>query len=171
VTEAVSNAGPLMVLAKLHLLHLLAELYDQVRIPRSVYSETVAEGLRQGYADARTLYHFLERMGWQAKDIHVDGIPDHLRHAPLDIGERDALALALKLGNLTLLMDESIGRTYARQYGLAVCGSLGILIEAYRQKLLDSDRLRLALNEMAQRSDIWISPTLVERVLREVLEE
>lgn len=107
MTLAVSNAGPLMVLAKLHLLHLLAELYDQVRIPRSVYAEAVGEGLRQGYADASTLHHFLERVGWEPEDVNAEAIPVQLQSVPLDAGERDALALALRIGDVTVLMDEA----------------------------------------------------------------
>lgn len=45
-SPVVSNAGSLIVLAKLNLLHLLKELYGRVHIPRSVYDETVTEGLR-----------------------------------------------------------------------------------------------------------------------------
>ena len=35
----IANAGPLMALAKLNLLHLLKQLYGQVQFPRSVYEE------------------------------------------------------------------------------------------------------------------------------------
>lgn len=56
----VSNAGPLMVLAKLNLLHLLKELYHRIHFTESVYEETVNEGMRQGYEDAQTLSLFLE---------------------------------------------------------------------------------------------------------------
>jgi hypothetical protein len=45
------------------------------------------------------------------------------------------------------------------------------LSEAYNQSLLNADRLRLALDERARRPDIWISSTLVERVLQEILAE
>ena len=44
---------PLMALAKLNLLHLLKALYGRVYFARSVYDETVVEGMRQGYEDAR----------------------------------------------------------------------------------------------------------------------
>jgi predicted nucleic acid-binding protein len=37
-----SNAGPLMALGKLNRLDLLTELYEQVQIPRAVYTETVS---------------------------------------------------------------------------------------------------------------------------------
>ena len=59
-SPVVSNAGPLIVLAKLNLLHLLKELYGRVHVPRSVYDETVTEGLRRGHTDAGTLYLFLD---------------------------------------------------------------------------------------------------------------
>lgn len=57
----VINAGPLMVLAKLNLLHLLKELYGRVHFARSVYDEAVIEGMRQGYEDARTFSSFSAR--------------------------------------------------------------------------------------------------------------
>ena len=55
--QMVSNAGPLMVLAKLHLLHLLDLLYGRVRIARSVYEEAVVEGLRYGHSKRLTPSH------------------------------------------------------------------------------------------------------------------
>jgi predicted nucleic acid-binding protein len=39
------NAGPLMALGKLNRLHVLADLFDQVQIPRAVYEEVVTQGL------------------------------------------------------------------------------------------------------------------------------
>lgn len=110
----VSNAGPLMVLAKLNLLHLLKELYGRVHIPRSVYDETVTEGMRQGHEDARTLHLFLSQVGWNPEDMDPAGIPTDLREAHLDVGERDTLALALALGHALVLMDETVGRQMAR---------------------------------------------------------
>ena len=65
----VSNAGPLMALAKLNLLHLLKGLYGRVHFARSVYDEVVIEGSRQGHEDARTLYLFLDQMGWPSAKI------------------------------------------------------------------------------------------------------
>ena len=57
--SVVTNAGPLIVLTKLNLLHLLKQLYHHVSFPDAVYQETVEEGLRRGYEDARLLRLFL----------------------------------------------------------------------------------------------------------------
>ncbi len=170
-TAVVSNAGPLMALAKLNLLHLLKELYGRVHIPRSVYEETVTEGLRRGYEDARTLLLFLDQMGWSAEGVDPATIPTDLHEVRLDRGERDTLALAITLDNALVLMDETVGREVARGQGLAVRGTVGILIEAYRQNLIGTDQLRLYFAEITRRQDIWINQALVERLWQEVLGE
>ena len=131
----VSTAGPLMALAKLNLLHLLKELYGRVYFARSVYDETVIEGLRQGYEDARTLHLFLDQMEWRPEEVDPADISPDLREAHLDQGERDTLALAEMLDSALVLMDETVGRQTARTRGLAVRGSLGVLVEAYQRGL------------------------------------
>jgi len=167
----VSDAGPLMVLAKLHLLHLLHELYGQIYIPSSVYDEAVTMGLRQGYEDARTLYDHCQQMNWHPESVPVSSIPPELEAVGLDSGERDTLALALGLGNAQVLMDEHVGRMVARALGLKVRGSLAVLVDAYRGRLIGSSALRAYCTELAERQDIWINPSLVRQVLDRVLEE
>jgi predicted nucleic acid-binding protein len=165
----VSNAGPLIALAKLNLLHLLKDLYGRIYFTSSVYNETVIEGLRQGHEDAGTLHLFLDQMAWRPEEVDPADIPIALREAYLDQGERDTLALAERLGSVLVLMDETVGRQLARDRGLAVRGSLGLLVEAYQRGLIQADQLRLYLEEMARRQDIWINPSLAERLLKEVL--
>jgi hypothetical protein len=48
---AVTNSGPLIVLAKIHHLHLLASLYGTLIVPRAVYREVVEIGRARGYPD------------------------------------------------------------------------------------------------------------------------
>ena len=52
MADVITNAGPLMALAKLNLLHLLKDLYGKVQFARSVYDEVVVQGMRQGFEDA-----------------------------------------------------------------------------------------------------------------------
>ncbi len=42
--KVVSNAGPLMALGKLGLVHLLHQLYGPVMLPTAVYDEVVTRG-------------------------------------------------------------------------------------------------------------------------------
>jgi predicted nucleic acid-binding protein len=158
-----------MALAKLNLLHLLKDLYGGVCFTRSVYVETVIEGMRQGYEDARTLLLFLNQVDWSPHEVEPAEIPADLQEARLDRGERETLALAVKLDSSLVLMDETAGRQLARDRGLAVRGSLGVLVEAYQRERIQADQLRLYFEEIAHRQDIWINGALVERLLREVL--
>jgi predicted nucleic acid-binding protein len=167
--QVVSNAGPLMALAKLNLLHLLKDLYGRVRIPSAVYDEIVTVGLQRGYQDARTLYIFLNQVGWKPEQVAPAAISARLSEAAIDHGEREALALAITLDHVLLLMDEMAGRALARREGIAVRGTLGVLNEAYQRRLIREDQLRLYFAEIARRQDIWIRSDVVERLLREIL--
>lgn len=162
--RVISNAGPLIALAKLNLLHLLKQLYGRVCFSRAVYEEAVVEGLRQGLEDAHTLQLFLTQEGWEATEIRMPEIS----WLHLDRGERDSLVLALAK-NALLLIDEERGREVARQYKVTVRGTLGILIEAYRRGLITSDQLQFYFSQIEKRTDIWISPSLCRRLLKEVL--
>jgi len=167
MATVVADAGPLMALAKLNLLHLLKRLYQQVQFPRSVYEEVVVEGIRRGFDDAYTLQLFLSQESW--KPTQVRDVPDALATLSLDQGERESVALALAEDGL-LLIDEERGRAAARQLGVTVRGTLGILIHAYRAGLITADQLRLYFGQIEERMDIWISPALCRRLLQKVLD-
>ena len=162
----VSDAGPLITLAKLNLLHLLECLYRRGYFPGSVYKEAVVEGLRQGLEDAHTLRLFLIQEGWET--MEVENAPDELISLHLDQGELDSLALALAM-NALLLIDEERGREEARRHRVKVRGTLGVLIEAYRRGFITSNQLRFYFDQIEERTDIWISPSLCHRLLQEVL--
>jgi len=57
------DAGPLIALAKLNRLDLLAELYEEVQTPRAVYGEVVVQGFARGAPDALTVRLFWQRRG------------------------------------------------------------------------------------------------------------
>ena len=166
---AVTDAGPLIVLAKLNHLYLLSALYREVIIPRAVYREVVIEGQARGYPDARMIRSFLQNRNWEPKAPST--IPLELQQdIRLGAGEREALALA-KEYQAIVLMDEVYARSIAESIGLKTVGSLGVLVEAYRKGVLSSVVLDQLLVTIEVRDDIWVHPALCERVRREVLGE
>jgi predicted nucleic acid-binding protein len=69
--------------------------------------------------------------------------------AALDLGEAEAIALAIELGTM-LLIDETGGRAAAAAAGVPFVGVLGVLARAKRDGLIDEvrpmlDRLRSEL--------------------------
>src|SRR5438067_2470013 len=98
-----SDTSPLRALAHLGLLDLLGTMFGEVYVPPGVIAQ-----LRS----PRRRFPSLDLSG--VKSIRVQApvdaalIADLMRH--LDLGESQAIALALELGAKTLLMDEASGR-------------------------------------------------------------
>lgn len=159
------NAGPLMALGKLNRLDLLAGLFGEVRIPRAVYDEVVTQGLARGAPDALTVRLFWERQQWPIVDVPEDLLSAYVPSVSLDPGEIEVLALVQSLANPLVLLDDEIARAEARRLKLRLCGTLGILVRAYRHGLLSFDQAELLVSEIAARTDIWIAARLCEQVL------
>lgn len=75
------------------------------------------------------------------------------------------LALAQSLGEPLVLFDDEVARAEARRLKLRLCGTLGLLVRAYRGGLTSLDEAELLIREIAARPDIWIAAKLCERVL------
>jgi predicted nucleic acid-binding protein len=159
------NAGPLIALGKLNRLDLLADLYGEVQIPRAVYDEVVTQGLAQGAPDASTV-----RLSWQRRRWPIVTVPHAVLSAykpptVLGPGETEVLALAQTLSGPLVLLDDEVARAEARRLRLRLRGTLGILVQAYRQGCLSFDQTELLIAEIAARPDIWIGARLSEQVL------
>lgn len=82
----------------------------------------------------------------------------------LDPGEAEAIALAKEIGAELLIMDEKSGRVVAQREGLSIIGTLGILLEAKRQKHLDL--VAPVMLDLQTKARFRISPALFQEVLR-----
>ncbi len=161
----VSNSGPLMVFSKLNLLHLLKKLYGEVLFPKAVYEEVVVDGIKHGFEDAYSLRLFLKQNNWKPQEVCE--IHKVIASSNLDKGEKEAIVLALSKKAM-LLMDEELGRSIARQTGLKVKGSLGVLIEALHKNLINIEQLRFYFAQISMRNDIWISSKLCKQLLEKI---
>jgi predicted nucleic acid-binding protein len=54
----------------------------------------------------------------------------------LDPGESSAIALALEIEDPLLILDDAQARSFAQDLGLAITGTLGILIAAFQQGII-----------------------------------
>ena len=81
----------------------------------------------------------------------------------LDLGESEAITLAVEKEAGLVLLDEREGRRRARNVGLEVTGALGILAQADRRGDLDS--LSDALDRLEGEAGFWIGSALREQIL------
>jgi predicted nucleic acid-binding protein len=124
----VSNTSPLNYLILIDCQQVLPALFGKTLIPRAVYHEQTAERSPQ------TVRRWLEaRPDWL--DVReVSSVPGTLQD--LDPGEREAITLAESTGAHVVLLDERRARRMARERGLAVTGTLGLLAAAGQRGLL-----------------------------------
>ena len=119
-----SNTGPLIALAKVDLLSVLKITFSDVLIPPSVRRELLA---KPG-GDSERLQ---AAIGEYIKETELTGSPR--RAAPamarLGAGEQEAIALAAQTGT-PLLIDDRLARTAARELGVRVIGTAGLLVES-----------------------------------------
>ena len=87
-----------------------------------------------------------------------------LAQVRLDDGERSALALAL-LRRAVVLVDERRGRACAVDLGLHVLGTLGLLVRAREQGLIDRVR---PLADALLASGYYLARPLIDRTLASI---
>jgi len=138
----VADSGPLHYLILLDQTELLHRFYGQVIVPEAVLRELTFDRAPQPVRE------------WLSKPpswLRVQGVPSsrlELVTDDLDLGEREALALAHILRADLLLIDEISGRAEARRQGLRVTGTLGILRIAAEQELIDVPEVLARLRDM-----------------------
>lgn len=126
VRVVVSDAGPLICLGRLDLLHLLPALFASVQVPEPVLQECSS---RPQSPDAARILAAVDQ-GW----LNPCG-PQPLPHGSLGRGERAAIARALAIG-ADLLSDDLEARTQAESLQLRVIGTLGVLVRGKRGGLI-----------------------------------
>jgi uncharacterized protein len=151
----VSNASPLVGLARIGRLDLLRSLFGTILVPTIVWSELTAKES----PDTRLLM-CAQAEGWLVLQDQADrqGLP-----VTLDAGEAEAIALASSLSSSLLLMDEALGRKAARAAGCEVMGTLGVLALAKKKGLVS---VVAPLVAQLQASSFRVAPGLVDTLLR-----
>ncbi len=139
----VSNATPLIYLAKVGRLDLLKKVFGEVFIPQEVKIEVVDRGKLLGEKDAYVVENAIIE-GW-IKVLAVD--PIRLPIA-LDKGEEAVLSLANKQGLKIVLIDEVTARAAAKLLGLTPRGTLFVLLMALKRKSLNLDEFLEVLNSL-----------------------
>lgn len=153
--NVVCNTSPLLFLAKIQRLALLAALYQAIRIPVAVLAEV--HGKADDAAAQIQALNATPPFGVQAATAStLARVP-----ATLGAGERAALALALDTAADLVILDDQEGRRLARALGLAVTGTAGVLVEAYTRGLLPS--LRTELDHL-RHAGLWITEAFYDRL-------
>jgi len=139
----VSNATPLIYLAKVGKTGLLRMIFGEVFIPEEVKVEVVDRGKRLGERDAYVVEKAIGE-GWlKVLSVEIVDVP-----IKLERGEAAVLSLAKKLGIREVLVDEVSARVAARLLDVEPRCALYVLLRALEKRETDLDGFLEVLNEL-----------------------
>ncbi len=155
--KVIVNSTPLIVLCGIGKLNILKEMYEEIIIPSAVFREVTAK-------DDSACIQIRSAGGW----IRVEQIRDHsekkMYKAKLHAGEVEVMILAQEKRADLVILDDSAAKKTASYLGLAVTGTLGVLVKAKRRGIIDEVRPLLA--EMRQ-NGFYVSNEVERMVLEQ----
>jgi len=126
----VSDTSPINNLAAINHLDLLRQLYGTVIIPEAVYRELADPNFPVAGATEVQAFDWIQTCTISNLTL-VKALSNEL-----DIGEAEAIALAVEIQADQVLIDERRGRLIASRLNLRYKGILGVLVEAKSQGLI-----------------------------------
>ena len=158
--KIISNTTPIISLLKINKLSLLKKLYGKIIVPFAVYQE-IEEGKDKPY------YTDLFSINWiEIKKIQNSKSREYI--FDLDKGEAEVLILAKEIDADLVILDEIMGRRYAKQLGIVLTGTIGVLLKAKEKGYISS--LKNILSELTEKGT-WLNPKLTSKVLEIAGEE
>ena len=152
----ISNNGPLVGLCGLDLLFLFRDLYTEVWIPREVEKEFLG-------IEKESRQKALNNAPW-IKIVDLKDSQSASVYSKLDPGETEVFALADEYDARLIIIDEHKARQEARKIGLSFKGTVGVLLEAKEEGLIDVIKpLLITLKE----NGMYLSEYIITDALRE----
>lgn len=161
-TSCLLNLFHLALISKIHL------CYSTVYIPRYVLSE--AEKWHHPDELRRLLKHYSVLKKCSVGDKHQAELLDDPRLNPdaqIDRGEAEAIVQAKERGVSEVLIDERKGTKTAQEHSLNVKGTLGLLRDLERMRIILQVAPLIAQLRSTPRG-FWLSDAVVNQVLNEV---
>jgi len=124
----VADSSPLISFAILNKLSILDQIFDDIYIPRAVYEELT----KKNKPHAQKLKEFAQT---RVKQIQ-NRLAVQFLQKELDMGESEAIVLAIENNIIDILIDEYKGRQIAQSQGLLPIGTIGVLLQAKKMGLI-----------------------------------
>ena len=157
--KVVVNTTPLIALSHVGQMDILKKLYGEIIIPKAVYREL---SVKTESTCKKAVDRSLE---W----IRVENIKNQMAKTmyktQLHDGEVEVMILSKEIAADVVIIDDANAKKHAKYLGLPVTGTLGVLIKAKREGLINE--LKPILYQMTE-NGIYISQSLIELCLKQV---
>jgi len=164
----VSDATPLIYLARIGRIQLLKSIFQRIQVPNEVKVEVVERGKEKNYPDAHVIEEAFNE-GWitlgslTRKNEKKASIL--IEAAGIDLGEAEAILLARQKGEENILIDQAHARTVARQFGLKSKGTLYMILVSARRGILSKEDAKEDLSRLVE-ANFRISTKVYDTALK-----
>lgn len=156
----ISDTTPIISLIKINRIDLLEKLFGEVLIPDAVFRELTSNETFKNEADIVKSSNFIKTSSIKDKK----SLAILQAASGLDDGESEAIILADELHSDVLIIDERSGRKVAKNLGIAITGTVGVLIQAYYENMISEEDVKTCF-EYLKNSSIRLSDSLIQDAL------
>lgn len=157
--KVVSNTTPIISLLKIGKLDILRKVYGKIIVPKAVYNEINAGKNKSYFIDLSSLEWIEIKEIENKKSLHF--------FLDLDAGEAEVIVLASELDADLVIIDETLGRKFAKNNELKVTGTIGVLLKAKELGIVDNIT---SLIDLLIDNGIWISAKLRQTIINKAKE-
>jgi predicted nucleic acid-binding protein len=157
--KVVSNTTPIISLLKIGKLDIIRTIYGKIIVPKAVYNEINAGKNKFYYIDLSALEWIEIKEIENKKSLHF--------FLDLDAGEAEVIVLASELDADLVIIDETLGRKFAKNIELKVTGTIGVLLKAKELGIVDNIT---SLIDLLIDNGIWISAKLRQTIINKAKE-
>ena len=86
----------------------------------------------------------------------------------LGLGESQVIALAKKENTGIIFTDDLDARTVAKSLGFEVHGTIGLVLRTYREKIVSKNRAISVINDLNEKSTLFLTSELTRYILNEI---
>ena len=156
-SRVVSNTGPILHLTEIDFINVF-NTFSHIFIP-----EEVANELRKNKVIIPKKIKVITIKS-EFKDIVKILTNQH----NLDLGEAQAISLTMQEKSDYFLTDDLDAREVAKSYNLEVHGTIGIILRAFREKIIDKKTAIEKINDSHTKSSLFITKDLIEQTIRAI---
>ncbi|MEK6924648.1 MAG: hypothetical protein AABW71_00235 [Nanoarchaeota archaeon] len=156
-SKAISDTGPVIHLNEINLTSAL-DVFSSIFIPLEVSHEL------QKYKINLPKKIKVRELEGLSKDI----VKILTNEYDLDIGESCAISLALQEKADYFLTDDLEARETAKKYKLEVHGTVGIILRAFKEKIIDRKTAITRINDLHEKSTLFITKDLIKNIIEAI---
>jgi predicted nucleic acid-binding protein len=154
VAEAICDAGPLIHLSEIDQISLLKQ-FKPLIIPELVLAEAASFICPRDVAIQTASVNGSNRSKLKSRLL-----------MKLHPGEIDALALCAEHPSAIFLTDDLKARQEAKRLGIAVHGSVGIIIRAFRLDVISKPQTENALRDLGNCKTLFVTKAIIDQALK-----